>query len=425
MSQQDALARSNSTSTVKYALDLAGNLMSDGLRKYQYDATNRLAQVEVGMGNEASKVTYLHNAQGLRVFKSEPQIAQTAPNEEELGTDFVAWLKKNFGWLFAQAQANATLGQSFVYDDALGATPSLLGEYGNGGSKSAGRIEYLYLPTESGQAIPIGLYRGGRFYAIHTDHLGTPRLITDDTNKVVWQWSYSAFGENKPTGILRATTNPKTAITNVPVLLKATAPALKVNLRFPGQYADDESNLYYNVFRSYQASQGRYTQPDLIGLDGGLNRFGYVGGNPLWAIDPRGLISCVYHVRSGLMWCTSDNSGEVVFQEKFASGNNDQTGCKDNPDCESIKKVGPIPRGCWKWDGGWTGKPGGRTLVPLAGTQTYGRDLFRTHSCDNAFGPSTKAPFCSEGCITSSSKIISALNQLLDAEPGSQVCVVD
>ena len=218
MSQQDALARSNSTSTVKYALDLAGNLMSDGLRKYQYDATNRLAQVEVGLGNEASKVTYLHNAQGLRVFKSEPQIAQTAPNEEELGTDFVAWLKKNFGWLFAQAQANATLGQSFVYDDALGATPSLLGEYGNGGSKSAGRIEYLYLPTESGQAIPIGLYRGGRFYAIHTDHLGTPRLITDDTNKVVWQWSYSAFGENKPTGILKATTNPKTAITNVPVL---------------------------------------------------------------------------------------------------------------------------------------------------------------------------------------------------------------
>ena len=218
LSQQDALARSNSTSTVKYALDLAGNLMSDGLRKYQYDATNRLAQVEVGLGNEASKVTYLHNAQGLRVFKSEPQIAQTAPNEEELGTDFVAWLKKNFGWLFAQAQANATLGQSFVYDDALGATPSLLGEYGNGGSKSAGRIEYLYLPTESGQAIPIGLYRGGRFYAIHTDHLGTPRLITDDTNKVVWQWSYSAFGENKPTGILKATTNPKTAITNVPVL---------------------------------------------------------------------------------------------------------------------------------------------------------------------------------------------------------------
>ena len=176
-----------------------------------------------------------------------------------------------------------------MYDDALGATPSLLGEYGNGGSKSAGRIEYLYLPTESGQAIPIGLYRGGRFYAIHTDHLGTPRLITDDTNKVVWQWSYSAFGENKPTGILRATTNPKTAITNVPALLKATAPALKMNQRYPGQYADDESNLYYNGFRSYMPSIGAYTQSDPIGLAGGWNRTGYVGGNPLTFFDPLGL----------------------------------------------------------------------------------------------------------------------------------------
>ncbi len=59
-------------------------------------------------------------------------------------------------------------------DAALGSY-NLLGEYGNGGNKGAGRIEYLWLPTETGQAQLIGLYRNNRFYAIHADPLGTPR----------------------------------------------------------------------------------------------------------------------------------------------------------------------------------------------------------------------------------------------------------
>jgi RHS repeat-associated protein len=282
---------SSTTTQINYGLDAAGNLTSDGLRLFEYDASNRLAKVLVSQNAEASKITYLHNALGQRVFKSEPTVAYTAPDEAVLGTDFITWLKKNFGWLFAQAQVNATLGQGYVYDEAnLGATPNLLGEYGNGGTKSAGRIEYIWLPTEDGQSIPIGIYKGGRFYAVHADHINTPRLITDDTNKPVWQWPYSAFGENKPTGILKATTNPKAAITNQPQLLKATAAALEVNLRYPGQYFDEESNLNYNYFRTYQASQGRYTQSDPIGLDGGWSRFAYVENNPLSFIDPDGLM---------------------------------------------------------------------------------------------------------------------------------------
>ena len=257
------------------------------MRTFEYDATNRLSKVQVSQSAEAAKITYLHNTLGQRVFKSEPQVAQTAPSQTELGVDFITWLKSNFGWLFAQAQANATLGQSYVYDDS--ATPNLLGEYGNGGTKSTGRIEYIYLPTEDGNSIPIGLYKGGRFLAIHTDHLGTPRLITDDTSKPVWQWPYSAFGDNKPTGILKATPNPKAAITNQPQLLKATA-ATEINLRFPGQYFDEESNLNYNYFRSYQPTQGRYTQSDPIGLEGGPNVYLYANGAPLSFTDPLGLM---------------------------------------------------------------------------------------------------------------------------------------
>ena len=131
--------------------------------------------------------------------------------------------------------------------------------------------------------------RNGKLLAIHTDHLGTPRLLTNDQNTPVWQWPYSAFGNNKPTGTLKATTNPRAAVTNSPELLKATSPAAELNLRFPGQYADDEAGVFYNYFRNYRPGQGRYDQGDPIGMGGGLNRFGYVGGNPINYTDPLGL----------------------------------------------------------------------------------------------------------------------------------------
>jgi RHS repeat-associated protein len=70
--------------------------------------------------------------------------------------------------------------------------------------------------------------------------------------------------------------------------LKATKAPVAVNLRFPGQYFDEEANLSYNYFRSYDSRTGRYTRPDPIGLDGGLNQFIYVGGNPLSYVDPDG-----------------------------------------------------------------------------------------------------------------------------------------
>jgi len=61
------------------------------------------------------------------------------------------------------------------------------------------------------------------------------------------------------------------------------------NLRFPGQYYDNETGLHYNYFRYYDARSGRHLRPDPIGLEGGVNAYSYVDNNPILYSDPIGL----------------------------------------------------------------------------------------------------------------------------------------
>jgi len=58
---------------------------------------------------------------------------------------------------------------------------------------------------------------------------------------------------------------------------------------FPGQYYDQETGLHYNYFRYYDPQTGRYITPDPIGLEGGINLWPYVEGNPVNRIDRKGL----------------------------------------------------------------------------------------------------------------------------------------
>jgi RHS repeat-associated protein len=107
---------------------------------------------------------------------------------------------------------------------------------------------------------------------LHTDHLGTPRRATNAQGDVVWSWDSDAFGTTA------ANDDPDNDGT-----------AAIINLRFAGQYYDAETGLHYNYFRYYDPRTGRYVTSDPIGLDGGLNTYGYVSGNPLMYVDPMGL----------------------------------------------------------------------------------------------------------------------------------------
>ncbi len=221
------------------------------------------------------------------MFQGEPQASRTLPDQQTLGTSFIDWLKSRFGWMF-QANATTSIGTAYVYGDGEIPGWAIPGDYDNGSAMGAGRSEYIWLPTPDG-AIPVGMYRNGKYYAIHTDHLGSPRLMKDEQNKPVWQWPYSAFGAVEPTGILKATPKTPMAGTTQSVALKKKQPEQDLTMRFPGQMRDGESGTNYNYFRSYDARIGRYTQAGPIGLDGGWNRMAYVDGNPLSFIDPDGL----------------------------------------------------------------------------------------------------------------------------------------
>jgi len=117
----------------------------------------------------------------------------------------------------------------------------------------------LFLFYTNGQAAE-------KIYFFHNDHLGTPQEVTDIDQNIVWQVGDSPFGADAPVIEL-----------------------IENNIRFPGQYYDEETGLHYNWNRYYDPETGRYVTSDPIGLEGGLNTYGYVLGNPIRYIDPNGL----------------------------------------------------------------------------------------------------------------------------------------
>lgn len=151
----------------------------------------------------------------------------------------------------------------FVWD----AAGHLLGEYDETGAPVR---EYVWLGDHL-----VGFFLGAEFFFVQVDHLGAPRTAIDLEGRVRWTWLVNPFGDGVPSP--------------VPVEGAAALGLFDLPLRFPGQYADVESGFFHNHYRDYDPMTGRYLQADPLGLEGGINPYAYVGGDPINAIDPDGL----------------------------------------------------------------------------------------------------------------------------------------
>jgi RHS repeat-associated protein len=233
---------------------------------------------------------YAHNAQAQRVFKTAPLYA--VKNPEPTATPDVLALFTTFFeslWSPSTNPDGSTVqkaGMSYVYDE----DGTLIAQTLTGGATTTWgqSARYIYLPTASGP-MPVAAIYGTKHYAIQSVHLNTPRRLIQSDGQVAWQWAYSAFGEEQPTVAKNRFAN----LALNQAFGSSTVPAVTFNLRYPGQYFDQESNLHYNGHRSYCANCGRYTQSDPIDLQGGWNRFSYVGQNPLSFTDPFGLSTVI------------------------------------------------------------------------------------------------------------------------------------
>jgi RHS repeat-associated protein len=221
----------------KYAHDEDGQLVEkiepSGKRwKYAWDGAGNLAEVT---RPDETKVVFAYDALGRRVRKSHGERVTT--------------------WLWD--------GHVPLHEQTTDAAP----------------VTWIFEPESFA---PLAKIEGDRRYGIVTDHLGTPTSLHDEAGRIAWQMQLDLYGvpqkppqETRPYGVKVQTD-----------VVHTSCP-----WRLPGQYADEETGLYYNRFRYYDPKAGRYVSPDPIGLDGGLNPFAYVQDPSAW-IDPFGLAAC-------------------------------------------------------------------------------------------------------------------------------------
>jgi RHS repeat-associated protein len=220
----------------EYTYDAWGNLIEkrtghSRLQTFSYDFENRLVRAETyTQGRLESTGTYRYDSLGRRVGKT----SQVNGTEEH----------KRFLWQGLRMLREESPRQSSLY---------------------------LYEPGSYAPLARVDQAEGEeqKRYYFHTDQIGTPLEMTDAQGQIVWQATYRAWG----------------------TIEALVVNQVEQNLRFQGQYFDDETGLHYNTFRYYDPEVGRFITQDPIGLLGGDNLYRYAPSPVSWA-DAIGLTPC-------------------------------------------------------------------------------------------------------------------------------------
>ncbi|MDP2392136.1 MAG: RHS repeat-associated core domain-containing protein, partial [Methylococcaceae bacterium] len=110
----------------------------------------------------------------------------------------------------------------------------------------------------------------GQLYVYHFDGTGHTVAITNQSQQTQNTYAYDPYGK-----------------------LMAQTETIAQPFKYAGQVGiqAEGNNLYYMRARYYDANLGRFISEDPIGHNGGLNLYAYVGGNPIMAVDPSGLLT--------------------------------------------------------------------------------------------------------------------------------------
>ncbi|KAB8168505.1 Rhs protein, partial [Streptomyces sp. 3MP-14] len=278
--------RVTSAGRVRYAYDEAGRTVERRVRtlsgqvrtwRYVWDAEDRLVGV---VGPDGASWRYGYDPLGRRVSKwrvaadgsSErrvefvwdgPTLAEQVSVDDGHGAEarpvVLTW--NHFAHRpLTQARRVAGSAAAWPTRDAAG----------GGGTATATAATGLGKPADGAS----GPHGGGdgdpdtdtRFWAIITDLVGTPTHLVDEEGETAWRSTSTLWGRTVGTGV-------------------------DCPLRFPGQYADDETGWHYNHYRHYDPEISRFTSPDPLGLDPAPNAYTYPRNPHSWT-DPLGLTPC-------------------------------------------------------------------------------------------------------------------------------------
>jgi RHS repeat-associated protein len=291
--------------TRTYGRDPTGTITSltDGLgaNLYGYDASKQLTSVDYGAASLFPDTTWTYDDAGSRLAETAgsgttyvanalnqyasvggvTQLYDTNGNLIDDGTNTYTFdSQSRLVSALADDGAGGTIAASYGYDPFMrrvrktvaGTTTyflwsgsELIEEYDGAGDR---RVQYIYGAEYSPVHVRADDASGiETVFDVHTDHLSTPRVVTDPSEGAVWRAEYASFGE--------ASVDPSSS--------------LEFGMRFPGQYFDRETGLHYNRYRYYEPRLGRYMSADPIGQLSGINLYLYAASNPIAAFDPFGL----------------------------------------------------------------------------------------------------------------------------------------
>lgn len=232
--------------TESLAYDDDGNLISDGLWDYTYDAENRLismSSIKLPVGFARQYLTFTYDYLGRRVGKS-------TGSYDDSGTAGAATVTRYIydGWaLLLEINASTdTITRSYTWGLDLA-----------GSMNATGGV---------GALLQITHQASGRKYFPAYDGNGNIVALVQDTGALAQTNEYGAFGE-----LLRSE--------NIDPRIAGSG------FGFSTKFTDSETGLVYYGHRYYSPSLGRWINRDPIAEFGGCNLYSFVFNNPTNYID--------------------------------------------------------------------------------------------------------------------------------------------